>query len=354
METIARKVTVLSLFFGLAGFWGCQFSPEPRSRLGSYPGSTLGTKFLGKDLGEHSYKFSLSEKNGVAYTCFGGHIDTAHSRKAADWTKFLFEAAFGHLMKGESDFSFRMKESNTKYLVKITYPENWESLAKEDKEKIARQVSLALAQHFVYTATTWHEIITWFGYKCSGIYSEFPSAFTWEDIFSNLLGVRIGYLALRDEEHSFDQAVTLIFQQELEKLGVQPAEAAREAAKKVRGKWFTGDLLFFIDMPKRNFDIGLNDGLVTPWLIPFLGQCPEAKPQCYPVPDLKPLSQYGFSMILKIELGGSEKKKISKILYPEQKIKKLEIEPEADFPKIMDYIKKEAIERYGPEVDLPE
>src|SRR3972149_8814068 len=233
---------------------------SPRTRMGCYPCSTLGTDFLDfEELGQHTYRFGLSEKNGILYTCRGGHIDTAHLRKAADWTAFVAAKTYEKIKESATEFSFKLMESS-RYHVKITYPENWDDLSEEQKENITFDTSIRLGEYFVYTATTWHEIITWFGYKCTGIlYSEFASAFTWEDTFSNLLGTYIAAQALRDTEHEYNEAMTLAFERELKKLDVQPSQTAKRAAKKVKGKWFSDNLLFFISMKKRHFDIGLDD-----------------------------------------------------------------------------------------------
>ncbi len=326
---------------------------SPRARMGSYPSATLGTKFLDfEELGRHTYRFSLSEKNGILYTCKAGHIDTAHLRKAADWTAFIAAKTFEKIKENETRFSFRLMESS-RYHVEITYPENWKDLSEEQKEDIAFDISIRLGEYFVYTATTWHEIITWFGYKCTGfLYSEFASAFTWEDTFSNLLGTHIAAEALRDTEHEYNEAVTLAFERELEKLGVQPGRTAKRAAKKVKGQWFSGDFLFFIDMKKRNFDVGLDDGFVTPSIVPSVAGCEGAEAQSYPVPGLDFLGEYGFSVKFEIEPRVLEGEKVLSIVYSDSAEGKERIEPAVHFAAIMDYIKEDAIRRYGRNVDL--
>lgn len=325
---------------------------RPRFRMGSYPSSTLGTTFLGPEhLGQHGYRYSQSERKGIVYTCEAGHIDIAHLRKCADWTAYLAAKTLKQLMNNETEFSFKLYEPSV-YFVKLTYPENWQELPQKEKEQITHDIAIGLGAYFAYTATTWHEIITWFGYKCSGIYAEFPSAFTWEDGFSNLLGAYLGAQALRDTEHTFDEAMTSGIDQELKKLGIQPSRVSRRAAKKVRGRWFSGDLLFFINMKKRNFDTGLDDGFVTPSLIPALSECEGAEAQPYPVPNLDFLSEYGFSMKLEIEPRELEKDKILRVVYPDGKERKKRLEPVAHFVSIMDFIKKDAIKKYGHDVDL--
>jgi len=326
---------------------------SPRTRMGSYPSSTVGTNFLGpEELGQHSYRFSLSEKNGILYTCRAGHIDVAHLRKAADWTAFIAAMTFEKIKENETEFSFKLMEPSL-YHVELEYPETWSNLSEQEKEDIAFDISVRLAEHFIYTATTWHEIITWFGYKCTGVlYSEFPSAFTWEDTFSNLLGTHIAAVALRDDGHDYDEAMTLAFKRELEKLDVQSGSTAKVAAKRVRGKWYSGGLIFFMNMKKRNFDIGLDDGYVTPSIVKSVPGCKGVEPVLYPAPNLDFLSEYGFSAKFEIEPREHEKGEILSIVYPEDESRQERIEPAIHFAAIMSYIKEDAIKRYGRNVDL--
>jgi len=324
---------------------------HPRARLASYASSTIGTRFIGpEDLGVHRYRANLLENNGIVYTCRAGHIDIAHLRKATDWTAYFAAKVFEHLQGHKTEFSFKLYEPS-RYFVRLDYPEDWDELSPENREQIIYDISILLGQYFAYTATTWHEIITWFGYKCTGFYPEFPSAFSWEDTFSNLLGSHIGALALRDDEHPFDEAVTLALARELEKLGAVPAQMSKWAAEKVRGTWYTVNLIF-VDVKKRNFDIGLDDGFVTPLLIPLVPECESAEPVAYPVPTLDLLYEHGFSMKLEIEPRVWEKGKILRIVYPDKKERKNRIEPAIHFITIMNYIKEDAVKRYGDDVGL--
>ena len=107
-------------------------------------------------------------------------------------------------------------------------------------------------------------------------------------------------LAIADTEHTFNEAVTLALQKELRKLGAQPGRVSKRASESMRGKWYSGDF-FFITINKRNLDIGLDDGYVTPWLIPSVCECEGATAQPYSVPNIRDISKYGFSAKLEIE-----------------------------------------------------
>lgn len=323
----------------------------PRIRVGYLPTPTLGTVFSGpEELGKHGYRPNLSERNGLVYTCNAGAIDIGHARKAADWTIFLAAKTFHKIMNSEAEFSFRLYEPS-RYFVRLTYPNNWKDLSQEDKERIAYEVSVGLGRYFAFVGVSWHEIITWFGFKSKGFEPEHPSAFTWEESFSNLFGTHVAALALQDIQHTFNEAMTLAFDSELRKLNAQSGNVSRRAAESVRGSWFTGDF-FYIVMKKRNFDLGLDDGFITPSLIPSVSECQGAEAQPYPVPDLEFISEYGFSVRFEIEPKIWEGNAILNVAYPDGRRGKKRIEPVIHLTPIMDYIKKDAKKRYGPDVDL--
>ena len=226
---------------------------RPRARVGRYASTTVGTIFTDpEDLGSHGYSNAQLERTGIVYTCKGGHVDIAHVRKAADWTAFLAAKTLEQLKKNETEFSFKFKEPS-RYFVQLTYPEFWQDMPEAERDRTARDVAIRLGQYFAYTGATWHEILTWFGYRSIGLYPEFPSAFSWEDSFSDLLGTHISAEALRDTEHEYDEAVTLALNHRLEELDVQSKFKAIRASEKVRGVWFSGDFLFLVDMKGRNF-----------------------------------------------------------------------------------------------------
>jgi hypothetical protein len=96
--------------------------------------------------------------------------------------------------------------------------------------------------------------------------------------------------------------------------------------------------------------IGLDDGFITPFIVPSLAECEGAEFQAYPVPNLAFLSEYGFSVQFKIKPKEWEKDKILRIVYPQAKNRSNWIELVVHFVPIMDYIKKEALAKYGYDV----
>ncbi len=318
---------------------GCSIGSNPRLRLGTYASDTPGTNFICPTrLGNHSYKYSFFERNGIVYTCRGGHIDITHLRITADYTKFLTGMVKECLNSGRSDFTFKLNVEPSIYFATLKYPESWDKIDGSQKQTIIDEISLELGQYLTFQMTTWHEILTWYGYKCMWILPETPSAFSWEDIYSNLLGVRLAEKALKDTQHSYDEAMTIAINDELEYLGVQPPKIARAAASKMQGKWYDG--FMFVNMKQRNMDTGLDDGFVSPLLSPDISECPGALPQSYPAPNLNKLNSYGFEIDVKIEPREFEKGKILKHIYPDGGGKFIDIEK--DIPIILAEIEKEA------------
>jgi len=203
---------------------------------------------------------------------------------------------------------------------------------------------MAMGPYLAFTTVTWHEILTWYGFKCVGLPVEYASAFSWEDSYSNLLGTILAVRAMRDTEHTYNEAVRIVLDEEMRKLGIQPARVSRQASDSVRGEWFTGNIALFVDMKKRNFDIGLDDGFITPTLVPEVSPCPEARPVSYPVPDLSLLEEYGFSLTLEIEPHEWEKNKVLDIVHQKKRIN-----PRLHFAQYLDAIRRDAAVRYSPE-----
>ena len=339
-KSIRMAVLIAGAIFGSIVLSGCALEDQPHIRIGSYATSSPGTTFLDpNNLGKHSYSRNLSEKNGIVYTCRGGHIDITHVRIAADYVNHIYNKTKRTLIRNSSGFSFGLNTDRSVLTVEFIYPEEWKDAHRDDKYEIADEMALELSQYFAYTLLTWHEILTWYGYKSMGVFPEFPSSFSWEDNYSNLLGTRLGAKALADTEHNFGEAMDIALRQELENLGAQSHKTAKQAAEKMKGKWWTGTpFVVFVEMKERNMDIGQVDGLITPTLVP--GICPGSLPVSYPVPTKKVLAKYGFGLKFEIVPKEFEKEKIFKIL---NNPNGTYINALTDLPIIMTHIQSEAI-----------
>jgi hypothetical protein len=339
LKTALKLVILTTVFPGVIFLNGCTVS-QPGVRLGSYATATLGTHFLDTNsLGRHHFGSSCFERNGIVYTCKGGHIDIAHVRIAADNVRYLQDKVRRNLLRDSRTFDFKLKVEPSTYYVTIEYPPNWKKLSKKERNRIADEVSMELGAYLTYVMTTWHEVLTWFGFKCMAFVPEQPSAFSWEDVYSNVFGIKIGTLALQDKKHSYNKAVTIALEKELKKFGIQSKDTARKASDKMRGIWYEGTLI--AEMKVRNLDIGIDDGFVTPMLVP--GICRGAIPEPLAVPKLSKLNTYGFKMILEVKPRELEKNRILRVIYPNVSPNEYpeRIQPVEHLPAIMDYIKKE-------------
>ncbi len=325
-------------------FEGLDARLPPRLRPGSYPSATCGVRFLGReDLGGHSYRFSASEHSGIVYTCRAGHVDISHVRKGADWTGYIAAVVLGHLEHGRTAFEIKQVEPSL-YRVVLRTPAGWNELEVTQRERIAKEVACDVGQYLAWTGLTWHEILTWFGYRFKVWQSEFPSAFSWEDSYSNLLGTHIAAAALRDSSRSFDEAVTALLDERLARLGVQSAEVTTELTEALRGRWYSSRP-FSTVISERNFDVGLDDELVTPRLLPRVAGCPAPAPWSLAVPSLNSLDRYGFTMTVEIEPRVWEGPRILALLGFEKAEMPRSFDPTVHFATLLDVIKEDAVVR---------
>jgi hypothetical protein len=251
-------------------------------------------------------------------------------------------------MQMDTRFSYRIIEP-ARYQVNVVYPEDWVSLPLSEKKRIASEVSILFGQYGAHASLIWHEMLTWYGFASSGIFSENISSFSWEDPYSDLLGTCLAVEALRHTQYPYNEAMTYLIDSTLLKLDVQPAYIAREAAQKIAGKWYTGGYYFFVEMKKRNFDVGLDDGMATPWLVP--GMCHGAEPHPCPAPTPELISKYGFQLELELHPVEFQKGKLFKALGGHKSGGV--IHPVTDFPKILEQIITEGRQLYGQDVDRP-
>ncbi|MEN8127714.1 MAG: DUF4056 domain-containing protein [Planctomycetota bacterium] len=351
VKTIQKKTAWIYLFTLLALaliLSGCQFGSRPRLRRSDYFGAPGESRFPdADDLGPHSLDACRDEKVGLVYTCKGGFIDLGHLREAADRTHYAAGILYQNLLRSKTSCSYRIIEPS-RYYLKIHYPDNWKSLPHKRRCAIAREISIPYGQYLAHTSLIWHEIVTWYGYSSVGIFPESISAFSWEDPFSDVLGTHLAVKALGNQNKPYEEVMADLIDKALQQLDVQPADTARKATHNIRDEWFEGGYYFFVKMKKRNFDVGLDDGIVTPWLVP--GICPDSVPKSCPAPRPKSvLDKYGFKIRLEIEPKVFEKKKI----YEALKLSASErVDPSIHFPEIIEEIRKEARRVQGIYMDV--
>lgn len=145
-------------------------------------------------LGVHSYNDSsltgvanitgLSrEKLGVMYSNKGGFLDIAHIRDTADNALYLFTQIYPRLGQ---PFSLALSSELFERRIQF-FPADISKLTPVQRYTLAAY----MASYAAYQMAVWHEVAQWYGFQSVPGFSEEISAFSPEDLYSNLLGARI-------------------------------------------------------------------------------------------------------------------------------------------------------------------
>lgn len=177
-------------------------------------------------LGAHSYnatymtssdyrsKTGTREDNGLIYTLKGGLLDVAHIRDTADMTVAMFYIIYPNLgkdllIKFPPEMGNRTLQFFKKDLTHLSSKERWE-IAIELSGRIGYQVAVA------------HEMAQWHGLKSFPLYPEAVSAYSPEDLYSNMLGAKIATSILKSNlainSRSYNQNFTIWLKRAIEYL----------------------------------------------------------------------------------------------------------------------------------------
>jgi hypothetical protein len=216
----------------------CLFGMDLKAKLGEapIPGYKIGNIRGIDDLGPHGYdKGNLKgENNGLVYTCRGGFIDVAHIRDNADRTLYLAIEIARQLPDG---MTITLPEEATDRQVVIKpLPADW--IERYGRWRLATEI----AQWANYQFSIWHEIVTWYGWESVKGFSEKSSAFSIEDLYSNILGEKIAAgIILNHEDESrdaYDSAMNAWIRESLRRLGAVSRNDGRAAMAAVDGIWW--------------------------------------------------------------------------------------------------------------------
>lgn len=224
----------------------CAFGYNVRAKvLGiPVPGFKIGNVIAPDDSGQHHYNDHLlsilstlsglnREHDGIIYTLRGGFIDLAHVRDTADNTLWLFSQIWPRL--GQA-FTVRLDDELGQRTIRL-WPFTPPATA------LARyHLAVMMAAQLAYQLAVWHEVAQWYGFESVPGYSEAVSAFSPEDLYSNLLGARLasdllnhgGASTLRQYQRTMAQAIP----QALAQLEAVSPQQTRFHFDMLDGKWW--------------------------------------------------------------------------------------------------------------------
>ena len=271
----------------------CAFGNRLKAKLGEMPlaGFRLDNIRAPADLGPHKYdngivSLDLSdnrgwvdiENNGLVYTCRGGFIDTAHVRDNADLTMFLAAQAGRHIDKGGIS---AVPDQGGKIRI-IFHPVTKEVLNEHGRLQLAAYIG----QWTAFQLSIWHEIATWYGFASLIAWPEKLSSFSPEDLYSNLLGVKIAGAIITSlqapDEHTYNRYMDQWIKRVLTRLQAVSKDDGIKAINSVDGIWWDSQrrLPDWKITQRRHF---LTAKKIEPWLISMaaapLDACVNTEPR---------------------------------------------------------------------------
>ncbi|EGC2705011.1 DUF4056 domain-containing protein [Salmonella enterica] len=195
-------------------------------------------------LGHHQYNDHLysgvanliglsGENNGIVYTLRGGFIDTAHVRDTADMTVYIFSQLLPKL--GQA-FTLNLGEELAERRLVFT--------AFTPPVDARERYTLAawLSAHLAFQVAEWHEIAQWYGFESVRRFSEGVSAFSPEDLYSNLAGARLAASLIvggqTKTQEMYNTAMETALRQALTQLAAQPTQITRFQFDMLDGRWW--------------------------------------------------------------------------------------------------------------------
>lgn len=349
----------------------CAFGMDLGVKLGAVPvpGYEIGNLLSVEDIGPHEYNNGtltvqpgsdrgpvILEKNGLVYTCRGGFIDLAHIRDNADLALFLSWGIMP-LLPGGGAVDLPSSDGARRRVVIKAVP-------RALLERYGRaRVATVLAEWAALRLSVWHEIATWYGYETVAGISERESAFTPEDLYSNLLGIKLSVGIFRSggarSRDAYNHAMDDWIKAALTRLVPLPKEVGRQAMQALDGLWWDSKRRVpeFELVTRRSLD---HQPPLRPWRVgdamaeervPAAVRvgCAKAPPPLS-LDDEDRLGGSAVAEIVSVELLLEEGWKPQSFPLPEGHSRPL---TPADFPTIIEAIRKEGRSSLGPRFDQP-
>jgi hypothetical protein len=345
----------------------CAFGSDVEVRLGPVPvfGYEIYNTLGPSELGEHEYdggsvlkgkvtldSLTTDEANGLVFTCRAGFVDLAHLREWADYTLYLSTWIMRHLEAGGT-LPVRYEGGGRRIVMRPTPPELLESYT-------VRELSVPLAQWLAFEMSVWHEIATWYGWASLGLFPELASAFSPEDLYSNILGIKLSGALIYDRktttEGTYNDAMTAGIPLVLGMLGAQEGELGHLAAMHVDGVWWDSGA----KLPSKNLVLRRNldaAGQIEPWRLDDVGgdapavlqeACRSAEQ--HSLPHDQSFAGIPFRERATLEIEPNERLIDAAVLPPDGDRRVL---TQDDFPRIIEAIRAENALEFGPGADTP-
>ncbi len=292
------------------------------------------------------------ENNGLVYTCRSGFIDLAHLREYADMTVYL-AAKIERRMETGGVIELADQGGKRRILLR---PIDAERIADVGRHPLA----VALAQWLGFQMSTWHELASWYGYAPVPYWPEKMSAFSPEDLYSSLLGIKLagGIILVHDTSNDaeYDRAMNAWIQVAFRRMQATTKESATAAIYAVDGRWWDSSkpLPDWHLLRRRNFDVGPS---LKPWLVP-MAFAPEPGPSigCDNAgPPLRLRSPSSFEGVrfendATLEIEVEDRVAANGFPFPHRGTRRI---TQADLPAIIERTRREAVAAFGRGYDQP-
>jgi Protein of unknown function (DUF4056) len=298
----------------------CALAPDMPVHLGSaHAPIVLGGVMSARGLGRHSYLPDgvLTENNGFLYTRRGGFVDVAHARDNADVAAYLARHLRPLLARGTGRIDLWPKGADRSVRVVRAVPN-------EELDRTSARIAVRVA----FDLSIWTELLQYYGFTKIPGAEEVFSAFTPDDLYSNLLGAELGVAAL-DSPLPYDQAMDVALATALARLGAVPQAETRRVLQRLAGAWWKPEYSWPAReiAVARRFDLGPKLG---PALAPADVIDPRGDPVVLDVPQTDehgaPLSEY-YALEVRVhprEMARFPREEEAKVL------------GEADIPRLVD------------------
>ena len=132
-------------------------------------------------------------------------------------------------------------------------------------------MGIRLAEYIGFEISVWHEIATWYGWSWVSTFPETASAFSPEDLYSNILGTKIAMVIahrrLTDTEHVYNRSATTWIKSSIKHLEPVSHQVGIDAMGAVDQLWWDSSRR----LPDKELTLRRNleaRDKIKPWLLP--------------------------------------------------------------------------------------